>query len=91
MTEFITTREVITNNLAEAQFLLERNHKLIGAEYRRTGSYETQELVLTIQGPMVHQDRRGFFIAGNQNLQGLASVLDQIQSLIWKKEEGGEL
>jgi hypothetical protein len=40
---------------------------------------------------MVHQDRRGFFIAGNQNLQGLASVLDQIQSLIWKKEEGGEL
>jgi hypothetical protein len=91
MTEFITTREVITNNLAEAQFLLERNHKLIGAEYRRTGSYETQELVLTIQGPMVHQDRRGFFIAGNQSLQGLASVLDQIRSLIWKKEEGGEL
>jgi hypothetical protein len=90
MTEFITTREVITNNLAEAQFLLERNHKLIERS-RRTGSYETQELVLTIQGPMVHQDRRGFFIAGNQNLQGLASVLDQIRSLIWKKEEGGEL
>jgi hypothetical protein len=38
MTEFITTREVITNNLAEAQFLLERNHKLIDAEYGGPGA-----------------------------------------------------
>ena len=78
---------LVTSNLIEVSYLLERNHRLTDVSHR-LGSMGAEEILFTLKGEDITLDRRSFLGYSSNRIPRLEAAFAAIQEVLWKKEEG---
>lgn len=77
---------LVTSNLAEVAYLLDLKHQLVDASLSM-GNLGAEEMVFTLEGENIRQDRKLFLGSCRTPLSKIPSTLEVIGNLLWKKEE----
>jgi len=74
-----------TNNLLEVAFLLECDHVMVNVESNPSWPYAIHELVVTMEGEDIFQDRGQFFLEGVADVTRVFFACRTIEKCLWQK------